>query len=296
MLHAYLDESGIHSGAAVCVIAGYFGGAGQWGKFEVDWRKMLANFNVPMGEFHSKDIFPKAKGFFHPKNWSGDIQAFRWAIAETIAAQTKIHPVSAAIIVDHFNSFSLDERRYMTGATFRLGKLVNSGCPGKPYFAPFLQILVKICEYAPVGGKAHFFFGLDRQFAGYAIEMFKQIEESDLQSPGNIGDFAWKQRLGRPATPLAKETPQLQIADVLANLTYNYMLDAGDKMGELEPSPLLAKCIQNRRSHEDFFFNHKGTMRAALDRAIQFGQILRELADLSPETSDAETDDTAQSC
>jgi hypothetical protein len=65
MLHAYLDESGIHDGAAVCVIAGYFGGSGQWRNVEADWRDMLADFNIPMEEFHAKDIFPKAKSFFH---------------------------------------------------------------------------------------------------------------------------------------------------------------------------------------------------------------------------------------
>jgi hypothetical protein len=277
MLNAYLDESGIHNGAAVCVVAGYFGGRGQWRKFEDDWRKMLADFNVPLEEFHAKDIFPKAKGFFHHTNWNGDIESFRWAIAETIAAHKKVHPISAAIIVDDFNSFSLNERRYLTGATFKLGRAVNSGCPSKPYFCPFLQAVVNICEAAPVGGKAHFFFGLDRQFSGYAIDMFRQIKESDLQSPDKIRDFAWKQRLGDPATPLAKETPQLQIADFLANITYNFMLDAGEQMGMLQPTPLIAKCIQNKRSDEDFFFNTKKTLQAALDRSLRFAEFLRDL-------------------
>jgi hypothetical protein len=31
--NAYLDESGAHEGASVCLVAGYFGGPGQWKKF-----------------------------------------------------------------------------------------------------------------------------------------------------------------------------------------------------------------------------------------------------------------------
>jgi hypothetical protein len=280
MLHAYLDESGIHDGAAACVIAGYFGGSGQWRKFEADWRNMLAAFNVPMDEFHAKDIFPKAKGFFHPSKCRGDHQVFLRAIGEIVARHKKIYPVSAAIIVDDFNSFSLDERRYMTGATFRSGKLVNSGCPGKPYFVPFQHAVITICNYAAVGGQAHFFFGLDQQFARYAIEIFKQIKASDLQSPDGFGEFAWKQRLGEAFTPLAKQTPQLQIADFLTNVTYHHILDAGDQLGKLQPSPLLQKCIQNQRSRDDFFFSNEDNLRASLVGSIRFNQFLQEQAAL----------------
>jgi hypothetical protein len=285
MLHAYLDESGIHDGAAACVIAGYFGGRGQWRKFEADWCKMLKHFNVPMEEFHAKDIFPKAKGFFHPSKWSGDHQVFLSAIADTIARHPKIHPISAAIIVDDFNSFSLDERRYLTGATFRAGKLVNSGCPGKSYFVPFQHAVITICNYAPVGGLANFYFGLGQHFAGYAIEIFKQIKASDLQSPDGFGEFAWKQRLGEAFTPLAKETPQLQIADFLTNVTYHHVLDAGDQLGKLQPSPLLQKCIQNQRSHEDFFFSTKYNLRESLIGSIRFNRFLQEQAALSRQTA-----------
>ncbi|MGD0793495.1 MAG: hypothetical protein ABR920_17135 [Terriglobales bacterium] len=44
MIDAYLDESGVHDGAAMCVIAGYFGGNGQFRRFERDWKKVLSRF------------------------------------------------------------------------------------------------------------------------------------------------------------------------------------------------------------------------------------------------------------
>src|SRR5215813_3126923 len=106
MLHAYLDEAGIHDGAAVCVIAGYFAGSGKWKEFEADWHKLLADFKVPMDKFHAKDLFPKPKGFFHPResDWAGDHKAFLDAVARTIGDHPGIHPVSAGIIVGDFNS------------------------------------------------------------------------------------------------------------------------------------------------------------------------------------------------
>jgi hypothetical protein len=120
-----------------------------------------------------------------------------------------------------------------------------------------------VCEYAPVGGKAHFFFGLDRLFYGYASVLFEQIASSPRRGEG----YEWKERLGTLTYPKAKETPQVQIPDVLANLTYHHMLDAGKLFGTVAPSPLLAKCISNRRTEYDFIFYTKDNFATALDLA-----------------------------
>src|SRR6185437_8468888 len=54
MVEAYMDESGIHDGAHVCVIAGYYGGKNQWRSFEQRWRKILKDTNTPaLKEFHA---------------------------------------------------------------------------------------------------------------------------------------------------------------------------------------------------------------------------------------------------
>src|SRR5580698_4734839 len=113
MLDAYLDESGIHDKAEVCVIAGYFGGPGQWRKFEAAWRALLVSFSVPMNKFHAKDIYPKPCGFFH--GWSAARHfEFLSAIAATIAAHKKIHPVGFGILVRDFFSYSENVRRFFT--------------------------------------------------------------------------------------------------------------------------------------------------------------------------------------
>jgi hypothetical protein len=263
MIDAYLDESGIHAGALVCVVAGYFGGRGKWKKFEADWIRLLKRFDVPLAEFHAKDLFPEQRGWFK-HHWRGSHPAFLEAIGDTIAAHPKIAPLSVGIFVEGFESFSLDERKYFTGGTLKPnGQMQGSASPNKPYFVPFQHVITRICEYSPVGGKAHFFFGLDRLFYGYASVLFEQMANSPRRGKG----FEWKDRLGNPTYPLAKETPQLQAADFLANLTYHHMIDAGKLLGVAAPSPLLAKCIANRRSNDDFFFHTRENLAKSLDLA-----------------------------
>jgi hypothetical protein len=272
MLDAYLDESGIHDGAAVCVIAGYFAHRAPWRAFETDWKRLLYRFKVPIHEFHTKDLFPRANGFFHGWNRHNE---FLEAVASTIARHRLIHPIGGGIYVNDFKSFPITERRYFTGANVNsVGKLVSSGCPNKPYFVPFQKCVVRVCGYAPKGGKAHFFFGLDRPFAEYAAALFKQIEATtapQIDDP-RLESNALRERLGTPAFPKAKETPQLQIADFLVNLTYHHVIKAGSAIETAPPSPLLAKCIKNVKvGAEDFFFINRATLEGSL-------QVARELS------------------
>jgi hypothetical protein len=279
MIDGYLDEGGVHDQAKVCVIAGYFAGRGKWKKFEDDWKAVLRDFKVPIEEFHAKDIYPKPKDFFHPRlgEWGGNIVAFRNGVADVIANHPKIHPIAAGIVVDDFYSFPDDARRYFTGATVRRGELVTSGCPNKPYFVPFQRCVVQICDYAPVGSRADFFFGLDRPFAEYARHLFDGMKVSDIRAD-EFPEFKveWKDRLGISKFPLAKETPQLQAADFLTCLTYHHMLDCGPQVVTTEPSPLLAKCISNRRTMEDFYFLNRFNLDVGLDMADEFFQMLHE--------------------
>jgi hypothetical protein len=263
-IEGYLDESGIHEGSLMCVVAGYFGGHGKWKRFETDWRRVLDAFDVPLQEFHAKHLFPKPRGWFQ-HHWNGDPVALLNALADTIVNHPKIAPIAVGIIVEDFNSFPIEARRYFTGATMRDGEVIDDGCPSKWYFVPFQWCVVRVCEYAPVGGKAHFFFGIDRPFYGYASKLFEQMENGPRR--GRVDK--WKDRLGMPSAPKAKETPQLQAADFLANLTYHHMLDAGDKLGTIGPPPLLAKCIENRRSPQDFFFMTKANLQDSFTKAVE---------------------------
>jgi hypothetical protein len=259
MIHAYLDESGIQDGAAICVVAGYFGGPGQWRKQEIAWRKTLAEAGVPLKKFHSLDLIEHRKFFFEMPR-----EKHKKLINDLTAAlmQPKIYPISYGVILDDFAALSMPQKQFFTGATIddriKPGKLKTSGCPSKPYFMPFLQCLRKLCEYAPVGGKTHFFFGLDRPFYRYALEMFKMIE--------NRPEKPHAAQLGNAHLPPAKETPQLQAADFLCYLTYKHMLDSHEKNDWSRwPEHPLGTLLRKRRQAEDCIFYNREVMTDALE-------------------------------
>ena len=59
-MEAYFDESGIHDGAKVCVVAGYYGTEMAWKKFEGQWNKILLDYPELNGEaFHAKRFFAR---------------------------------------------------------------------------------------------------------------------------------------------------------------------------------------------------------------------------------------------
>lgn len=254
MIDAYLDESGIHNGAAICAIAGYFGAHGQWRKFERAWRRVLKRFRVPIDEFHAKDLYPKATGFFW-RHWkhSDEHEEFLKALAETIADHSKIKPVGFGIVIKDFFVFDVSARQFFTGATVKNGKL-SPGCPSKPYFVPFQKCIVRVCDYTGTG-KAHFFFGLDRTLGGYAAELFRQIKLNTIHED-------LRRKLGDPSFPLAKETPQLQAADFLACLYYHHLIE--EQPNFLVQSPLLRLCVKNRNATEDFALINESALRHSL--------------------------------
>jgi hypothetical protein len=232
MLEAYLDESGIHEGADICIVAGFFGRQHQWRKLEREWKRVLNKFKMPLSEFHAKDIVKQSR---HKRL----LQELANAIASS-----KVFPVSAGVIVPDFNSLTLEQKKFITGATLRDGKLIDTGSPGKPYFGPFQLCLMRVTHDAPQSAKVHCFFGLDRPFAGYARTMFAKIKNKP-PTP------AWptKDRLGDPHFPQAKETPELQAADLFAYLSYKRALACyGAKQWNLKATGVLATCLRNTKN------------------------------------------------
>lgn len=259
MIDAYLDESGIHDGATVCVIAGYCGGPGQMKRLDRAWRKTLADFSFPMKDFHAKDLLK-----------SRDARSMIEALAKVSGEQLKIHPVAYGIVVEDFNSYSLDERRFLTGATLMdSGRLTTSGCPSKPYFTPFQNILKVVTDYAPVGGNAHFFFGLGRPFAEYALAMFNQIK-SQTEMKRAINTWTSRDRLGDPSFPAAEDTAPLQAADLLVHAIYLHMQEeiTAGRSGDFTklPSGIARLCVANGNP-SDLVYQNKICLQKMIDHA-----------------------------
>src|ERR1700733_7451890 len=254
MIDAYLDESGIHDGAAVCVIAGYFGGRGQWGKFEKRWKQTFVRSGMPMEEFHAKTLLKKEDPKFK--------RIARSLVTVIAEFAPKIHPVSAAIIVEDFYSFSLHDRKFMTGATWKNNELLGTGSPDKAYYIPFQHCLKRIAGRAPVGGKTHFFFGLDRTFSGYAEVLYKQ-RKADPFAP-------FREELGEIAFPQAKATAPLQAADLLVHLSYQYALEMmqNNSWGRVQPEGLLLGALAGTVDQGDHTFQDRRCLETTLTKGI----------------------------
>jgi len=271
MIESFLDESGIHDTAKVCVMGGYWGGKGQWRKFDKLWGGTLEKFGVPLDEFHAKDLV-KRTAYFH--GWSDD-KSLRLQIAlAQVIARYKIHPVAQGVPVAEFFKLTLNERRFMTGATLTPeGKLKESGNPNRPYFAPFQQVIRRVLSYAPVGGKAHFFFGLDRPFAQYATGLYSTLK--------NNGNHLYQDRFGDISFPLAKETPALQAADLMIHFLYLDMLKRvtdGTLYSSPQPSQLMRILISGVQHRDDLVFQDADLMRQTIGKIPieQRGELLKE--------------------
>jgi hypothetical protein len=250
---SYFDESGIHRDSEACIVAGYFGKKGPWRRLERGWTTVLREFKVPLSEFHAKDILTR-NGFFH--RWGDKTDALLNSLVN-IVSKCPIHPVCYGLFTKDFFSFSLSERRFMTGATWdaQKKKFLVSGCPNKPYFVAFHECVRIVTSYTPAADRAHFSFGSDRPSAEYAAWLFRYLRKrtdalrrmkvwfDPKSSPDKFGAIAF---------PLAKETPELQLADLFSYMSYRHMLERS-RTGDWNTPPgrILLGLLRHRKSPFD---------------------------------------------
>jgi hypothetical protein len=250
MIQAYLDETGIHEGAGVCAIGGYFGGPGQWKKQSGEWDAILKRYKVD--EFHAKQFwgFDNAGKRVGPyKEWlDAKADAFLNELVSTIETRHKLHPISSVVVMESWNKLSHNQRRFLTGGKLVNGKFKTSGCPSKPYFLPFQSCVMDAANHAPIGGKAHYFFDLNKQFKGYALDCFALLKSYDLRVKDRIGDIDFKTGL---------EAAQLQAADLYCYQFYQYALRKVANPKE-KPDALLLRLIRGRLPGADEFLNEEG--------------------------------------
>lgn len=249
MIQAYLDETGIHEGAAVCAIGGYFGGPGQWKKLGSKWAAIIHRYGVT--EFHAKRFWAFDENGEHVgihKGWSKNkARDFLEELVSTIE-EHRIHPVSSVVVMESFNKLSHNQRKFLTGAELVNGKFKGTGCPSKPYFLPFQLCITDAAEHAPVGGKAHFFFDLNKQFKGYALDLFALVKNQDTRVKDRIGEIDF---------PTGLEAPQLQAADLFCYQFYQFALKRAVNPIET-PHFLLRRLAYKMLLETDTFLDDKG--------------------------------------
>lgn len=261
VLEGYLDESGIHYGAPACTVAGYYGGRGQWKKFESLWQSALTDFEVPY--FHAKEFWGRAPSGERLRPYAGwnDTKDEQFLSALTNAIRKhKIYPVSSAIYPEDFFGFSQNERKYLTGAQLRNGRFITSGCPSQPYFVPFQRCVLTVASYVPDGSIAHYFLGLGRNLSGYAEEYFCQIR----QHPNT----PYREKLGTISFASAEETAHLQAADLFAYLAYQHAIEIRENP-QAEPNHWFSLCMGRTRHLEDFPIFDRPALQSLLDLSPQ---------------------------
>jgi hypothetical protein len=221
MMEAYFDESGIHEGAEVCVVAGYYGYQTAWKRFESQWNKVLADYpEITAKGFHAKVFFGRdvqGQRVGEYKGWSDEkATKFLERLLQTIT-RNRIFPIGYGVIVKDFDALPLWTRHWLTGARFNnAGDVIEGGCPSKSYYLPFQFCVLKAVQKskATMEDKLHLFAGLDRTFSEYADELVKILRvDNRIPVPQRDG-------LGAIAYPLSKDTPGIQAADFLSNRLY----------------------------------------------------------------------------
>jgi hypothetical protein len=252
MIQAFLDESGIHDGSEVCVIAGYYGYPGAWRKLDERWRRILRDAKVTLDKFHALDLIEHRKFFFQmPRDEHDKLKA---DLARAVAS-FRVYPVTLALIVPDFLTLTDPQKRFFTGATIddraKPGRLSTNGCPTTPYFMPFLHCVRKVFDNVP-NREVDFHFGFARPFHGYATEMFQMIRSRNPAARA-------------PVQSEAKDTPQMQVADLLCYTTYKHMLERHAAHDwNVPPSEPLRTLLANLQHPDDCQFFNKNVIADSL--------------------------------
>jgi hypothetical protein len=256
MVEACMDESGIHDGAHVCVIGGYWGSTNKWKRFEPRWKQIIKDADEPtLKEFHSTKFWysdGRRKGMF--AKWSDDkADQFISDLANCIV-QSKLFPTSAVLVAAEFKKRTKDERMWLTGGRYHLTdrKWIATGAPNRLYFLPFQFAIEYPALQCSAGLHVHYVFDLNKQFKIHALDLFHRIK--------NDPKVGARHRMGSLDFETSDKAIGLQAADLLAYQVYQF---SKERMKTKVPSklasmpPLLRKLITNMREHMDFPFLDK---------------------------------------
>ena len=280
MMEAYFDESGIHDGAKVCVVAGFYGTQPAWRVFENQWKKILSDYPELDGEgFHAKRFFARNENQERVGRYIGwaDEKANRFLerLLQCII-RNRVFPIGYGVVVDDFLALPLVSRQWHTGARFSItGDVETSGCPSKPYYLPFQFCALKSAQLSNAE-KLHYFVGIDRTFQGYAAELYNFLMVDERI------ELAMRNRLGGTLlNPPAAETPGLQAADLLANRIYRAALKKLANPNSPD-SPLLVKLLTNWKAgprlilmNAKYFAAVEKRGRESFEEMVRSGNVVR---------------------
>lgn len=225
-LEAYGDESGTQGNPKYCLLLGFVGAPLVWESFNIAWNAILSKYNVQ--EFHATHFFHLERCQSHEyqyKDWTSARRLEYLKALLLVIASHQIVPVGWAVDVGAFNSLTLEDRRYLTGAyletTFHGKSLVGvgnpfsmsfqrkfktSGAQSRPYMFLFGRFFHDVLEISPPDALIHVILDCN-QLAPIANETFCRMWKG--KHPGG-------QQFDTLTYADSKTKPQLQAADLLA--------------------------------------------------------------------------------
>lgn len=207
MARAYMDESGIHSEARFCIVAGYVGSPAEWYSFGKEWQRVLKKFGVPV-EFHAQRFWTKdgsGRRVDEYKDWSNEkADAYVNALLAAIKKH-ELYMLGSIMPIDLFFKYGEDDRRRLTGAKVEGGKFTTTGKPSAPYFLPFQHCIIEAAHRFERSPRIDFFFDQNEQLSGWATALYQ-----DLRSLLQVSD-----RLGELKYADSRATAPLQAADLV---------------------------------------------------------------------------------
>ncbi len=269
MVEAYMDESGIHDRAHVCVVAGYWGSVKKWNRFEPRWKEIIKDAGEPtMKEFHSVEFWSangERRGVF--AKWSeAKANQFINDLTDCIVS-SRIFPTSAALVTEDWKKLNREERMFLTGGHYdRMNKRwLEHGAPNRLYFLPFQLALANPAMACKPGLHVHYVFDLNKQFKHHALRLFDLMKSAKAAS--------YSHRMGSIDFENGETAVGLQAADMLAYQVYK---SARERIGRNEPleldqlNPLLRKLISATREDYQFpFLDEHGLNQALQNLAPQ---------------------------
>lgn len=206
----YADESGLQGSPKYCLVLGFIASPRQWEIFNQEWVKVLKNYETT--EFHAKDYFgrnPQGKHGLYDR-WSlAKASTFLEALLSVVKPR-QLYPVGGAVDVSDFNSFTLSERKFLTGGFInRSREWTTTGAPSKPYYFAMNYLVSEALFHVPPEVGVHFVFDEQNVLQARAQETFRETATVGLLSDGQRTEQMKSVTFIRSV-----DSPGLQLADM----------------------------------------------------------------------------------
>jgi hypothetical protein len=236
MVTAYVDESGIHQGSLVVVMAGYFAVLEEWERFEVDWNEALRQAGV--STFHATDC-RHGYGFFRDMPREKRAELYK-TMVQIVTSHHLIGTSSSTLLHDYENVMS-DIPKPMFF---------------KPYVLCFQHVLFDLYDcfvqsYIDHNEELSVVCGLQKDFGFEAHQLFRYVR---IEAQAHSNYF---ERLNS-ITFVAENKAPLQAADLLAHETYLELLRRGDPTSD---HPVRKSFLElSKRGLEGHILDHRSLL------------------------------------